>query len=193
MTILCVKGETLEEALERVRQDTEAAIDWFDNNKMQANTIKFQYMHTSKTEDIMFECKDIQIQADEIVKFLGIHIDSMLKFTEHVTGVIRKCEFQLNTLRRHSKFLNTKTKLIIFHSFIQAYLNYCPLIWINRNRTDMKHIGNVQNRALRIVFHYRISDYSDLLKKANTVYLRWKRQLITEVFKAVNGLTPSYI
>ncbi len=31
---LCVKGETLGETLWRVRQDTEAAIDWFDNNKM---------------------------------------------------------------------------------------------------------------------------------------------------------------
>ncbi len=93
---------------------------------MQANPIQFQYMHTIKTEDIVFECKDIQIQADQIVKLLGIHIDNMLKFTEQVTGVIRKCGFQLNTLRRHSKLLNTKTKILIFHSFIQANLNYLP-------------------------------------------------------------------
>ncbi len=33
---LCAKGKTLGGALERVREDTEAAIDWFDNNKMQA-------------------------------------------------------------------------------------------------------------------------------------------------------------
>ncbi len=31
---------------------------------MQANPIKFQYMHTSKTANIVFECKDIQIQTD---------------------------------------------------------------------------------------------------------------------------------
>ncbi len=55
---LCVKGKTLRQALERVRKDTEAAIDWFDNNKMQANPVKFQYMHTSKTEDTVLECKD---------------------------------------------------------------------------------------------------------------------------------------
>ncbi len=192
---LCAKGETLKEALDRVRQDTEAAIDWFDNNKMQANPIKFQYMHTSKSEDIVFECKDIQIQADEIIKHLYIHMNNMLKFTEHVTGVIRKCVFQHNTFRQHSKLLNTKTKLPIFQAFIQANLNYCPLIWINRNRTDMKRIENVQKIALRIVFNDRISDYSDLLKKANTctIETRWKRQLITEVYKAINGLTPSYI
>ncbi len=50
-------------------------------------------------------------------------------------------------------------------------------------------------KALQIVFNDRISDYSDLLKKANTctIETRWKRQLVTEVYKAVNGLTPSYI
>ncbi len=59
----------------------------------------------------------------------------------------------------------------------------------------MKCIENVQKRALRIVFNDRISDYSDLLKKANTCMIetRWKRQLVTEVYKAVNALTPSYI
>ncbi len=52
-----------------------------------------------------------------------------------------------------------------------------------------------KKRALRIVFNDRILDYSDLLKKANTctIETRWKRQLETEVYKAVNGLTPSYI
>ncbi len=43
------------------------------------------------------------------------------------------------------------------------------------NRTDMICIENVQQRALRIVFNDRISDYSDLLKKANTIETRWKR------------------
>ncbi len=53
----------------------------------------------------------------------------------------------------------------------------------------------MQKRALRIVFNDRISDYSDLLKKANTctIETRWKRQLVTKVYKAVNGLAPSYI
>ncbi len=112
-----------------------------------------------------------------------------------VSGLGSKCGFQLNTLWWHSKLLNIKTKLLIFHSFIKANLNYCLLILINRNRTDMKCIENVQTRALQIVFNDIIADYSDLLKKANTctIETRWKRQLVTEVYKAVNSLTPSYI
>ncbi len=119
----------------------------------------------------------------------------MLKFTQHVSNIIKKCGFQLNTLRRQSKLLNTKTKLMIFYSFIQDNLNYCPLIWINRNRTDMKRIENVQKCALRIVYNDRTSDCSELLNSAKicTIETRWKRQLVTDVYKSMTNLTPSYI
>ncbi len=30
--------------------------------------------------------------------------------------------------------------MIIYHAFIEANLNYCALIWMNRNITDMKPI-----------------------------------------------------
>ncbi len=150
---------------------------------MQANPVKFQFMHTSKKEDVEFECRNIKIESEESVKLLGINIDNMLKFTQHVSDIIRKCGFQLNTLQRQSKLLNTKTKLMIIYSFIQANLNYCPLIWINRNRTDMKRFENVQKRALRIVYNDRTSDYSELLNSAKicTIETRWKRQFVTEV------------
>ncbi len=59
----------------------------------------------------------------------------------------------------------------------------------------MKHIENVQKRALKIIVNERISDYNDLLKKAKTctIETRWKRQLVTEVYKDAHGLTHSYI
>ncbi len=81
-----------------------------------------------------------------MVKMLGINIDKKLKFTSHVTEVIRKCTYQLNALKRKSKILNTKTKMPIYYAFIEANLNYCPLIWMNRNKTDMKNIENVQKQ-----------------------------------------------
>ncbi len=66
---------------------------------------------------------------------------------------------------------------MIFYSFIHANLNYCPLTWIDINRTYMKQIENVQNKALRIVYNDRTSDYSELLNRAEicTIETRWKR------------------
>ncbi len=47
-------------------------------------------------------------------------------------------------LKCKSKILNSKTEMLKYRTFIEANLNYCPLIWIIRNKTDMKHIETVQ-------------------------------------------------
>ncbi len=88
-----------------------------------------------------------------MVKMLGININKTkkLKFTSHVTDVIRKCAYQQNALKQKSKILNTKTKMLMYHSFIGANLNYCPPNWMSRNKTDMKHIENVQKQALIMI------------------------------------------
>ncbi len=95
---------------------------------------------------------------------LGINIDKKLKFTSHVTEEIRKSTYQLNDLKRKSKILITKTKMLPCNAFIESNLNYCPLIWMKRNKTDMNHIENVQKRALRKVFNDYSSTYHELLK-----------------------------
>ncbi len=41
--------------------------------------------------------------------------------------------------------------MLTYHAFIEVNLNYGSLIWMNRNKPDMKHIENVQKRALRMV------------------------------------------
>ncbi len=85
--------------------------------------------------------------------------------------------------------------MLIYHAFIDVNLNYCPLIWMNRNKTDMKHIENVQKRDLRLVFNNYSSGYQELLKRAKTYTLeiRWKRQLVPEVYKETHNLTHPYI
>ncbi len=59
----------------------------------------------------------------------------------------------------------------------------------------MKRIENIQKRTLKIVYNDRTSDYSELLNRAKicTIETRWKRQHVTEVYKVMNNITPSYI
>ncbi len=50
-------------------------------------------------------------------------------------------------------------------------------------------------QAFRMVFNDYSSIFQELLKRAKTCTLeiRWKRQLVTEVYKATHNLTPPYI
>jgi hypothetical protein len=191
---ICATGKNLTECLQNCKDDVEQSLLWFRQNQLQAKPAKFQFLHTSDEQNISFTCDNVSLDCENDVKLLGVHVDRQLKFTMHVNLVIRKCARQLNALRRKSKMLNCKTKLLICHSFIEATINYCPLVWVNRNRTDMKRLEKVDKRAWQLVFGKNFT-YDELLQKAKacTIEVKWKRQLVEEVFKAVHGLAPPYI
>ncbi len=55
-------------ALEDAKTDTTSAMTLYKNNQMYANATKFHYMHTSMDIDKYFQCEDINIKSDDIVK-----------------------------------------------------------------------------------------------------------------------------
>ncbi len=114
---------------------------------------------------------------------------------EHIQNIYRKCAHQLNALRRQSRVLNVLAKKKVFNAFIRVNLNYCPLVWINRNKTDLARLEKVQERAVRLIFNHKMSTYIDLLWRAGipSVLIRWQRVLAIEVYKALHGLSPLYI
>ena len=191
---LCAIANFLQDMIQKLVDDGNIAIDWFSSNDMQANPSKFQFM-TFEDSNVVLTLRGVSIEQDDCVKLLGVNIDRKLDFKFHVNEVIKKCGRQLNALRRQSRLLNTRSKLKVFNSFVRANLNYCPLVWINRNKTDLARLEKVQERAIRLVFSDRTSDYADLLKRAGVPFVltRWQRVLATEVFKALKGLSPPYI
>ena len=191
---LCAISDFLQEAIQKLVADGNISIDWFSPNDMQANPSKFQFLTTNDC-NISLSIYGATIEQDKVVKLLGVHIDNKLDFKFHVSEVCRKAGRQLNALRRQSKLLNFRARMKVFNSFIRAHLNFCPLVWVNRNKTDLSRLEKVQERALRLVFNDKGSSYTDLLQRARvpSVLVRWKRLLLIEVFKALNGVSPPYI
>ncbi len=191
---LCAISKFLQDTIQKLVTDGDTAIDWFTENDMQANPTKFQFMTTS-INNVVLTLRGATIEQDDCVKLLGVNIDRKLDFRFHVSEVIRKCARQLNALRRQSKLLNVQAKKKVFNAFIRANLNYCPLVWINRNKTDLTRLEKVQERAVRLIYNDKVSSYDDLLQRARvpSVLVRWQRVLATEVFKALKGISPPYI
>jgi len=122
--------------LDVVKQNLEAdsisLIQWFSDNKMQANPDKFQAISVGrKTKDsnIDFNIDNFTIQCDEEVILLGVTIDFRLNFDKHVSNICKKASRQLNVLKRIGKYLCKLGKLNIYYSFILSNFNYCPLTW----------------------------------------------------------------
>ncbi len=133
---LCAISDFLQDTIQKLVANGNIAIDWFTNNDIMANPFKFQVMTTGDS-NVILTLRGITIEQDNYVKPLGVNIGKNLDLKFHVNEVIRKCEHQLNVLHRQSRVLNVLTKMKVFNAFIRTNLNYCPLVWINRNKTDL--------------------------------------------------------
>ena len=112
-----------------MEKESTDVIVWFIDNKMQAKPDTFQAIMLGK---FGFEnCKSlyisrISIQCEEKVKLLGVSFDYLLKFETHIANIIQKAARQINV----SNVLNLEAQFfLIYRSFINSNLNYCPLVW----------------------------------------------------------------
>ena len=177
-----------------LQNDSKVAIKWFENNYMEANPTKFQFILLSpqnkRTASIStLPLLDIHIDRSDCVKLLGIDIDDKLNFHEHITVLCKKAARQLNAFKRLSRNLNVKDRESIYNSFIVSVFSYCPLVWHFCRKSDHKKIEKINERALRIVYNDYISTYEALLNYGNKLSLGRYRMLnfATELYKIKNG------
>jgi hypothetical protein len=68
------------------------------------------------------------------------YVDVKLNFNFHITEICKRAGRKLNVLAKLSKILNSKSKFMLFNSFILSQFNFCPIIWHHCSVADMKKI-----------------------------------------------------
>ena len=82
--------DILKQVLEK---ESKILIEWFCENFMQANPSKFQAICIGKTaHDVItsFNIDSVNIQCEDSVTLLGVNIDFMLRFDDHISEICQK-------------------------------------------------------------------------------------------------------
>ncbi len=176
------------------------AITWFLNNQMQANPEKFQFLVLSPFQkeaefQYVLDLPGTQLQSVQQATLLGIIIDNHLKFNSHVSNIIKKCNFQLQTLKRLSKSMGAKAKLTILRSFIASNFSYCCHIWMFCSVVLKDRLDKIQYRGLRYVYEDYDSSYEALCGKAgmDSIELLLQKTMLVEIYKCLNGIGAAYL
>ena len=156
-----------------LENDVNFATVWFDNNYMCANPDKFQSIILDRDgkQSLSISVQDNTIFSDPSIKILGIVLDNKLKFDEHVSQMWLKASRQINALKRISKYLDEKCRILVYKSFISSNFNYCPVSWMFCGKTNLNKLEKLQERALRFLFHDATSPYETLLERGNFLSL----------------------
>ncbi len=76
-------------------------------------------------------------------------MDDRLNWTQHIKAVKAKMSRYVGVMYRIKSLLPAKSRIQIFQSFVQSYINYCSLIWGFAVKSNIESLFTAQKKGLR--------------------------------------------
>lgn len=185
--------------VKEMEADLKILEEWFKSNKLSLNAKKTKFMIIGsrfvKNDNIVLpKLNDSPIERVNEYKYLGLIIDTELKWISHINYIKSKILPFIGILKRFKYTLPIQIKKQIYHSFIQSHLNYLNIIWGSAAKVHIKCLKVLQNYAIKSIFklHY-LESTTNIYKISNFPNFDSMRQinLIKFIYKLENGLIKS--
>ena len=195
-TTIFACGSDLGLVLESLEGDAALLSLWFENNYMKMSEDKSHLLvFGNKDNDVTVNISGSLIKESDEEKLLGVTLDKTLNFKTHVNNLCKKASQKLHALIRLSRYMDKPQLELTMTSFVMSHFSYCPLVWMFHDRKSNTKINKIHERALRIIHKDSTSTFEELLIKSNSVSVHQRnlQLLLTEIYKTVNNLNPSFM
>ena len=141
---------------------------WLRCNKLSLNISKTKYMLYSmpqkQTQHLSIKLGTTSIDQVYHFNFLGIVINSNLKWENHVNNISYKCIRVIGILNKLKKVLPTRIKLLLYNTLILPHLTY----GINSWGFNCSRIKKLQKKAVRVIYNSKYNAHtSNIFKQLN--------------------------
>ena len=120
---------------------------------------------------------------------LGVIIDSDLNFNSHMNHVTKTAFFHLRNIARIRAYLSLDDAKTLIHAFVFSQLDCCNALFSGLPKKTTDRLQLVQNAAARVLTKTKIREH--ITPVLASLFLGFK--IILLVYKALNGLAPSYL
>lgn len=206
-TLLSASAKTYEEACFNINRSLYLLNIWLKVNKVKLNVSKSKCMLITQSvikkrnilesidlEKVKIDGEDLEF-VDEI-KYLGVILDSHLKFNQHVLLINKKVGKKINYLARIGKYLSPWTKLLIYKSIISHHFEYCCTVLWEISEQNIKKLQLLQNKAMRVILRcHKYTPIKEMLDACCLLSIKQKLalQVLLLVHKIVNNKCPQYL
>ena len=163
-------------------QDTLAKLaDWTDENKMELNTDKTNYMGFSRSETefaTRFTLNGQTLDRIEEVKLVGVWLTTWLDWEKNTAVMCRKAYARVTMLTK-LKYAGVKTEdlIDIYSLYIRSVLEYCSVLWHSTLTVDQsERIESVQKTCLKIILGSEYEGYTKALEYCGLKPLSERRE-----------------
>ena len=131
-----------------LQHDLRNISEWFKANSLSLNLEKafvMQFNNNKEDLEIRLEINNRQLPKTDSTKFLGVTVESNLKWSAHVKNLLSKISINKNLVGKSRNVLNTQSKKSIYNAHIYSHLSYANTVW-SGNLTQ-KHKKSIKKNA----------------------------------------------
>lgn len=126
---------------------------WLKNNQLTLNVGKTVYLTFSCYSDSIpksvISINNEIIRRVDSCKYLGIYIDSCLKWDVHIQETVKKIKFFQFLVYKLSLFMERRVLKMLYHSLFESIINYGIIAWGGAYKNSIKPLLTVQERILK--------------------------------------------
>jgi hypothetical protein len=167
-----------------------AGLDFSDGK---SKAVIFRYGHNRLPSLPSIFLRGKEIGFCDTVKVLGITFSGDMKFSEHISDVVRKSNCMLGALRRKLGRRAPPSVIgTLYDSCIRSVLEYGCVVWDPILENDISDLERSQKFAVRLYLNDFTLNYDAALQKAGWSSLsdRRKRLKLCQFYKFYRGLHP---
>jgi len=121
---------------------------------------------------------DTVLEVVENCKYLGVTVQSDLRWSKHIQNITTKASRTLSFLKRNLKLRNQHIKETAYFSLVRPQLEYASIVWSPWQRRDVEKLERINRRAARFVTNdfYRTSSVTNMIHQLGWQQLETRRQ-----------------
>ena len=128
-----------------------------------------QHPEEIKLTNTILNADNEKIAESNSEKYLGIIIDSKLKFDGEVKKILQRMACGIKVLNTLSKILPDKTKFLLLNAIVISHLHYSALILIGLQKSLLTILEKQLNWGIKTIFNRRKYDRFTDLKLRNKI------------------------
>ena len=175
---------------------------WMSVNFLKFNPHKTEFLvissphfrHKVQIQDI--QVGDAHVQPSSDARNLGVLFDQSMDLKKHVSNTCRTSYMFLRRIAAIRHLLTTSAAEQLIHAFITSRLDFCNSLLAGLPQNTLHRLQSVQNAAARLLTGTKISSHiSPILHNLHwlPIHSRIQYKIILLTFKALHGLSPTYI
>ena len=186
---------------ENVIKDMKIVYEWLRINKLRLNAAKSSFIVFDRYPNLDtlsipldLEKEYLLIEETKSQKYLGLMIDNLLNFQDHIDYVKSKIAKRIGALYRSKNLLPLKYRKMFVNALMLPQFDYLDIIWCRAAKTKLNSLDILYKKVAKIALdvHWQepsVNVYRNM--KWLPLHLRRQLHLSTYMYKILNEAAPS--